>query len=345
MEFDKEKIDKYYNGKSTEADEDYVNDLFGNKEKEEKLKALLFRQFCELESKNDASKNMNLENILYRIHYGINTDVSSAQKLSTIGRIIKWSARIAAILILPIAIYFGIQLFNASKDKKLTWAEIKAPAWTRAKFSLPDGTTVWLNSGSSIKYNGKFITDREVILNGEALFDVFKDQKRPFKVKANEVCIVALGTKFNVASYENENKIEVVLEEGKLLFGNLEMTKFSTMYPNDMIVYDKSQKIISREVVQPNKYLSWVDGKLIFRNDPLDVIARRLERWYNIDVEILGPFSDDLRLHATFKDESLNEVLDLLQRSLKVKCQIEKRNPNSDESYNKTKVIITPKNN
>ena len=63
------------------------------------------------------------------------------------------------------------------------------------------------------------------------------------------------------------------------------------MNPNDLVIYDKTLKDFSTEVVQPQKYLSWTEGKLVFRNDPLDVIARRLERWYNIDVEVNGQFS------------------------------------------------------
>ena len=77
--------------------------------------------------------------------------------------------------------------------KKETWVEIKAPAWTRAQFSLPDGTTGWLNSNSSVKYNGNFNTDRQVTLTGEAFFDVFKDKKRPFIVNTDEVIVKVLG--------------------------------------------------------------------------------------------------------------------------------------------------------
>jgi transmembrane sensor len=303
----------------------------------------LYRQFYELISDN-ASESKNLENILYRLHYGINTSTQGAKKWSRLSLIIKWTARIAAVLILPLAIYSAIHFFNNSKNEKLTWVEIKSPAWTRAQFSLPDGTTGWLNSNSSLKYNGNFVYDRQVNLEGEAFFDVYKDKNRPFVVKTDEILLKVLGTRFNIASYENENEVEVVLEEGELEFNNKEMDNSLTMKPNNMVVYNKLHKDLFVEVVQPQKYLSWTDGKLVFRNDPIDIIARRLERWYNVNVEVDGDFSEDLRLRATFKDESLIEVLGLLQRSLNVKCRIEKRNLSSDGSYSKTKVIITSKN-
>ena len=135
---------------------------------------------------------------------------------------------------------------------------------------------------------------------------------------------------------------EVVLEEGKLLFNNREMNKSFTMNPNDLLIYDKPGKDFSTEVVQPHKYLSWTEGKLVFRNDPLDVIARRLERWYNIDVEVDFISSEDLRLRATFIDENLEQVLNLLKRSLHVSYKIENGYIQTDGVFRKTKVIISP---
>jgi ferric-dicitrate binding protein FerR (iron transport regulator) len=236
-----------------------------------------------------------------------------------------------------------VQTHKETYLKKETWVEIKAPAWTRAQFSLPDGTTGWLNSNSSVKYNGNFNADRQVALKGEAFFDVFKDKKRPFIVNTNEVTVKVLGTRFNIASYENEKNVEVVLEEGKLIFNNKGMNKSYTMSPNDLVIYDKTLKDYSTEVVQPHKYLSWTEGKLVFRNDPLDVIARRLERWYNIDVEVNVSLTEDLRLRATFIDEGLEEVLNLLKRSLPIDYKIENGNIQADGVYRKTKIIILSK--
>jgi ferric-dicitrate binding protein FerR (iron transport regulator) len=120
------------------------------------------------------------------------------------------------------------------------------------------------------------------------------------------------------------------------------MNKSFTMNPNDLLIYDKPGKDFSTEVVQPHKYMSWTEGKLVFRNDPLDVIARRLERWYNIDVEVDFISSEDLRLRATFIDENLEQVLNLLKRSLHVSYKIENGYIQTDGVFRKTKVIISP---
>ena len=334
-----EKIERFFNGNYSDDDAIYVDRVFCENDNEKELKCLLSRQFNELSPEED-SDDKDLDNVLYRIHYDINTRVS-IQKSWSFDNILKWTLRIAGIFILPFLIIVGIQTYKATYLRKEAWVEIKAPAWTRAQFSLPDGTTGWLNSNSSVKYKGNFNSDRKVTLKGEAFFDVFKDKKRPFIVNTNEVNVTVLGTRFNIASYENENNVEVVLEEGKLVFNNKEMKSSYTMNPNDLVVYDKTFKNFSTEVVQPNKYLSWTEGKLIFRNDPLDVIARRLERWYNIDVEVNGCLAEDLRLRATFIDEGLDEVLDLLKRSLPIDYKIENGNIQTDGVYRKTKVIIS----
>jgi len=338
--FDKDTITRFFKGEYSEKDESYVDEVFNDDSKEEELKHLLLRQFYDFLTEDDIEIK-NLEHILHRIHFDINTNLPE-QKGSLFEKIIKWSFRIAGIIMLPILVFIGIKMFNETNLKKETWVEINAPAWSRVQFSLPDGTIGWLNSSSSMKYNGNFTSDRRIVLKGEAFFDVSEDNDRPFIVSASEISVKVLGTRFNIASYENENNVEVVLEEGELIFNNEVSDKSYTMSPNDLVTYDKINKNFSTKVVEPNKYLSWTEGKLIFRNDPLDVVARRLERWYNIDVEINGYHNGDLRLRATFIDEGLEEVLDLLKRSLQIDYKIESRNIKPDDIYAKKKVILLP---
>jgi transmembrane sensor len=340
--FDSERINRYFSGDYSEMDESYVYDVFGDNNKAEELKHILSRQFSELLPEDDMDKK-DLDQILYRIHYEINSKLS-IQKVWSFDNIIKWTLRFAGIIMLPLLIFIGIQTYKETYIKKEAWVEIKAPAWTRVQFSLPDGTTGWLSSRSSVKYNGNFINDRQITLKGEAFFDVFKDENRPFILSTDDIILKVLGTRFNIAAYEDENKVEVVLEEGKLIFNDRDMSNSYTMSPNDLVEYNKTLRNFSTEIVQPQKYLSWTEGKLVFRNDPLDVIARRLERWYNIDVEINGSLPDDFRLRATFIDEGLEEVLGLLKRSLPLNFKIENSDLKPDGTYAKKKVIITPRN-
>jgi ferric-dicitrate binding protein FerR (iron transport regulator) len=341
-EFERKKIERYFRGEYSDTDEAYFNEVVLDAEKEKELKHLLSRQYYELLTEDDLN-NKDLDHILYKLNFEINTKIAE-KKAGKLARFKSWSLRIAGMIILPLALFWGVKGYLNYSDARETWVEIKAPAWTRAQFSLPDGTTGWLNSNSSVRYNGTFNSDRQVTLTGEAFFDVFKDEKRPFRVSTDEIVVRALGTRFNVASYENEKDVEVVLEEGKVIFNDREMNKPYVLYPNDMVIYNKALKKISTEVVQPQKYLSWTEGKLVFRNDPVDVIARRLERWYNIEVEVQGCLVDDLRLRATFIDENLEEVLYFLKRSLPVDIKIETRELMPDETFAKKKVIISHKN-
>ena len=111
-----------------------------------------------------------------------------------------------------------------------------------------------------------------------------------------------------------------------------------------MVVYNKVTSQISKEVVQPQTYLSWTEGKLVFRNDPIDVIARRLGRWYNIDVEMNGNNFEGVRLRATFVDENLEEVLYFLKRALPLDYKIINGKFGADnEIYEKKKIMINIK--
>ena len=336
--FDGESIRRYFKGEYSDIDASYVSKVFCDNDKEDELKHLLFRQFSELMPENEEDKK-DLDHILYKIHYEINTKQQKSKR--PLSSFIKVFSKIAAILILPVLIYSGIHFYRTTNKGTISRVEIKAPAWTRVQFTLPDGTIGWLNSNSSIKYNKTFLQNRQVSLIGEAYFDVFKDNKRPFIVSTNEICVKVLGTKFNIASYENENNVEVVLEEGKLIFVDKGMNKSYKMNPNDLVVYDKSIKNFSIAEVESKKYSSWIVGKLVFRNDPLDVIARRLGRWFNVDVEVKCSSAYDPRLHATFINESLEEVLDILSQSLEINYRIEGRSLKPDETYSKKKVIIT----
>ena len=133
--FNSEKIDVFFKGKYSDKDTSYVDKVFCDNDKERELRLLLSKQFDEILSEDDIDSK-DLSHILYRIHYNINTGLSSQKKWS-IDNIIKWTLRIAGLIILPLLVFIGIQSYKTYKEtnlKKVTWIEIKAPAWTRAQF-------------------------------------------------------------------------------------------------------------------------------------------------------------------------------------------------------------------
>jgi len=335
---DVKKIENFFRGK--DGDFEYIKEIFCDKSREEELKKVLRRKWYEL-FQEEIGEEKSLDHILYKIHYRINTDKEFFERKSKLAGMVKWCMRIAAIMFIPLAIYSGINFFNTLKIRESSIVEVKAPAWTRAEFILPDSTKVWLNNRSSIKYNTRFNNNREVVLTGEAFFDVTRNLKKPFKVITDEIMVTVLGTKFNIASYHNEKAIEIALEEGSLVFSDRDMKKTCLMKPNDFLLYNKTNKDYNIKNDETEKYSSWKDGKLVFRNDPIDVVKNRLERWYNINVEIKGEFGDDLRLRATFIDESLEEVMKVLKRVMHINYRIEEQKITSGGIYTKKKIIIS----
>ncbi|MGQ9621297.1 MAG: FecR family protein [Bacteroidales bacterium] len=337
LKVDFEKIRDFFNGKND--DSEYINELFCDKSNEDELKRILRKQWYEMVSE-DIDEEKDLSHVLYRIHYRINTRKEFFDRRVKIRSFVRVLTRVAAVLFLPLLIYSGIQFFSGLGYDSSVPVEIKAPAWSRVEFSLPDGTKGWLNSKSSISYHMGRKFNREVGLKGEAFFDVSKDEKRKFQVTTEDIIITVHGTRFNVASYDNENSVEVVLEEGSLSLSDKKRGNICNMKPGELVEFNKFTMGISKDTVQTHKYTSWKEGKLVFRNDPMDVVSRRLERWYNIDVEVNDIFPDDVRLRATFVDEDLNEILDLLKKTLKVNYLIVEGSIGRDDVYLKKKVIL-----
>jgi transmembrane sensor len=337
LEFDIERVKKHFRGEKNDLD--YLCRLFiENRFNDDLDHALRLEWYDE---KHQDIPEKNLDHILYKINYEINQKQSQSKSFSSQIKI--WFSRVAAILLLPLLIYTAYNIFNKEVLKEAAWVEINSPAWGRVQFSLPDGSKGWLNSNSRLKYREDFFNNREVMLNGEAYFDVRSDKRNHFKVLTADIVITVHGTKFNVESYKSENAVEVTLEEGIIDYYNKSLNRLYKMQPNGHIYYDKLSGNLNVDVVEPEKYTAWKDGKLIFRNDPLDVVARRLGRWYNIDVEVRGNISNQPMLRATFVDENLEQVLKLLKKSRLIDYTIIKGEKKGD-TYGRTKVIISSKN-
>ncbi len=336
---DKERIIHFFNAEEI-GDDEYIRKVFCDNNVSDELEIILKKQWYESVGE-DTLTEKNLNYILYRIHYNINNCSMKPEKPVLV--FFKWVTRIAAVFLLSVVLYLGGQYFN-NRNNDLAWIEIKAPAWTRAKFALPDSSIVWLNSNSSLQYRGDYFSERKVVLEGEAYFDVCTDKTNSFSVNAENLTISALGTKFNVASYDDENNLEIVLEEGELMVNDLKSDQSVAMVPDKLVIYNKERDQFTEEHVQTQAYVSWTEGKLVFRNDPLDVIARRLARWYNVEVEVRGNISNQPLLRATFIDENLEEVLRLLKLSLGIDYTIERPKIQPDSVYSKNKIVLISNN-
>ncbi|MDP2114908.1 MAG: FecR domain-containing protein, partial [Bacteroidota bacterium] len=167
-----------------------------------------------------------------------------------------------------------------------TLAQIIIPYGKRSEITLSDGTKIWLNSGSQLSYPVSFTgRSREVYLSGEAYFDVESDPAKPFHVITDDMKIRVTGTKFNVTSYANDQTTQAVLITGKIdAARNKRFARSVELQPGERVIYNKQEDNMEKNLVDVELYSSWVNGYLVFDNEPVENIFKKLERYYNKNI-------------------------------------------------------------
>lgn len=288
--------------------------------------------------------------ILDKIHHEINITQNTAkilatQKASTKKRILTILTRVAAVLLLPVLsllIYNYYITVNDHYATNLNDLEIEAPAGSRIQIELGDGTKVFLNHGSKLKYPYRFNGEsRKVFLTGEAYFVVAHNTKVPFIVETKRMDIKATGTAFNVSAYPDDNAVETTLVEGKVIvYSSKSNREIKALTPGECLKFNTKKNTYSLETDNALKYISWKDGLLVFNNDKVEDIAKKLGRWYNVDVEIINQKITDYPFTATFTDETLPQVLELLSLVTPISYQLAVSKKLPDGSFSKPKVLI-----
>jgi hypothetical protein len=211
--------------------------------------------------------------------------------------------------------------------KELVKNTIKVPYGKRFKLTLSDGTAVHLNSGSLFTYPVSFIEgiDREVHISGEAFFDVASDSLNSFKVYSTGSSAEVFGTKFNFKNYEEDNFSEIILTEGSLGVKNtLDNSEVVIIKPGDMARVEYSRGKIELSKVNTVLYTSWIDGRIIFRNENINNMIIKLERIYDVIIINNNNELNKMFINATFltEKETIQDVLDYLAKIYKVDYQI-----------------------
>lgn len=176
---------------------------------------------------------------------------------------------------------------NSAKKEKMAMTQVIIPYGKRSEITLSDGTKIWLNAGSQLSYPANFTgKTREVYLSGEAFFEVKSNLAKPFHVITNDMKIRVTGTRFNITSYVYDQITQAVLLSGKIDAAKNKMFSRSVeLSPGERIVYNKQNDDLQKDKVDVELYASWMNGYLIFDNEPVENIFRKLERYY--DKEIL----------------------------------------------------------
>jgi transmembrane sensor len=261
--------------------------------------------------------------------------------------------RIAAILLLPLLVYTGyLTMRKPSKEmlpeEHVVMQTITSRQGTVTQFSMADGTEVWLNAGSEIQFPLVFNGDmREVKLTGEAIFEVAKNEKQPFRVNAKDLNIDVLGTSFDVVCYEDEALSEVILIEGKISLSvgdGQALKRLGMIHQGQRVVSKNETQEVTIHDVDVDKYISWRNGNLIFRDDPMEDVVRRLSRWYNVEIVFNDPEIKSYIYTATFRNESLDQVLKLLKLSAPLDYRIIDRKQLPGNEFAKQKILLMNRN-
>jgi ferric-dicitrate binding protein FerR (iron transport regulator) len=197
----------------------------------------------------------------------------------------------------------------------LVYNTLKIPYGKRFELVLSDGTSVHLNSGTTLKYPVKFIAgqNRAVFLDGEAFFDVAKDKKHPFVVNADALNVRVLGTHFNVSNYPEDDITDVVLVEGSVGMHTsgekFDANTNTVLEPGYKGSFTKANSKITTKAVSTQVYTAWIKGELVFRNMSFKNICKKLERHYNVSITNLNKKMENEKFNASFKNEPIEKVL------------------------------------
>jgi ferric-dicitrate binding protein FerR (iron transport regulator) len=269
-----------------------------------------------------------------------------------------WLPRVAAVFLLGAMVSFAASyLYLNTNSSELTYHEINTPPGAKSKVTLPDGTIIWLNAGSNLRYSSAFgEKDRKVHLIGEAYFDVFNNPSQVFLVKTSELNIKAYGTAFNVKSYPEEGTIETTLIEGSI---GVTRTSFEQknndeviLKPNQRVVYyRKNRNLEEVETVEKNdlqeaapvkreeqkltyliskgietkEYTSWKDGTLFITSETLKELAVRLERKYDVQIHFESEALKNLKFTGSLENETVEQVIHAIGIAAKINYKIEDR--------------------
>lgn len=227
------------------------------------------------------------------------------------------------------------------RQQEVHYAEVRATAGSIIKYVLPDSSVVWLNAETTLRYPTKFVGDeRRVEIDGEAYFEVKADKRKPFFVDTrSDMSVYVYGTKFNVTAYSDEQRVTTVLESGHVNVIAPNQEQFG-LNPGEQMVYDVAQNKMIHSTADVYAHTAWREGKLIFRNAPLEEILNRLSKKYNVEIELNNPNGKQYNYRATFRNETLTQILDYLKHSARMNWRVTDSKQQTDGTFTRKRVIV-----
>ena len=236
--------------------------------------------------------------------------------------------KIASVIVITVSV--TAVLFSIGKDNEdmyLAMQTITVPAGQRVNLDLPDGSNVWLNAGTRMQYPVSFMKDkREVILDGEAYFEVARNEKCPFVVRTHAMDIEVLGTKFNVEAYSKKAVFEASLMQGKIRVKSPHNEKTAVVLLPNYKTTLKDGRLVVSKIDDYNVY-RWKEGLYCFKSKPFTQIMEDLERYYDLKIQVDKKSIESVALTGKFRiSDGLDYALRVLQKDVSFTYRRDKDN-------------------
>lgn len=214
---------------------------------------------------------------------------------------------------------------NSKEQAQLIYNTLIIPKGGEYFLELSDGTKIWINSETTLKYPVQFVGDeRNVELTGEAYFEVAHNENKPFYVLSGDQSIEVLGTQFNVSSYKDDEHIVTTLVEGKVnVYRTIASKENQILLPNQQSSMNKASGEITSKIVDPQNFIAWKSGAFYFQDQTFDSMVKVLSRWYDIDVFYENDNVRDIKFTGRFKRyDEFEKVIKLIEKTDEVKFKI-----------------------
>ncbi len=211
---------------------------------------------------------------------------------------------------------------TGTEQNEVKYNTLKVPYGKKFNLILSDGTIVYLNAGTSLKYPIKFPSNgsRQVILSGEAFFEVTENKEKPFIVTADEgMKVKVLGTRFNIKSYPEDGNVETTLIDGKVRIMENNSSKEVDLKPSEKAIYHKNKDAVTVKGVDTSQFTSWKEGVLIYDETPLYQVIKDLERTYDIAFEVESETIRNYKFNGVFDNLTVDQILEIFELSSPIK--------------------------
>lgn len=302
-------LDRFMRGETSEEEERQLLSWFRTQESREEIQAF-YRQRWQDSEQGEVPVELQ-ERMLQDLRRKMQDTEKELQLRIVKTRFRTYLLRLAAAACILLLVGTGVY--------KYVWEEsapelfvVSADKGQKANMELPDGTRVWLNSGTKLKYDKEYnASARHITLDGEAYFEVAKNKEKPFVVHASGIHVEALGTRFNVKAYGEDNQITTTLLEGKVRVSD--STSEVTLDSNERATYLRNNRILEKnKVLDTSHVILWRNDELAFYGETLEEIGITLERIYNVKIVFTSEAAKKHSFAGIIKNSRLNNVFEII---------------------------------